>query len=167
MKSTNSYKGVIGDGILCNHDSHVRDCSSTPFVDFASRPDHHDKLSANGMFYRNTYTRPVTFQKVTDGTSKTFMVGESVVEQDRHSAALFADGDWGVCSIPLNYFVIGADENEMRSRWNEMRGFKSMHPGGAQFVLGDGSVHFISESINHDTYRALATRNGEDAANLE
>jgi prepilin-type processing-associated H-X9-DG protein len=167
LKSTNSYKGVIGDGILCNHDSHVRDCSSTPFVDLASRPDHHDKVSANGLFYRNTYTRPVSFSKATDGASKTFMVGECVVEQDRHSAAFFADGDWGTCGIPLNYFVFGASEDEMRNRWNEMRGFKSLHPGGAQFVMGDGSVHFVTESIDTDTYRALATRDGDDVGNLE
>jgi prepilin-type N-terminal cleavage/methylation domain-containing protein len=167
LKSTNSYKGVIGDCILCNHDSHIRDCSSTPFVDFASRPDHHDKVSANGLFYRNTYTRPVSFKKATDGTSNTFMVGECVVEQDRHSAAFFADGDWGTCGIPLNYFVIGASENEMRQRWNEMRGFKSLHPGGAQFVMGDASVHFVAETVDHDAYRALATRNGEDVGRAE
>jgi type II secretory pathway pseudopilin PulG len=166
-KSTNSYKAVIGDSILCNHDSHIRDCSSTPFVDFASRPDHHDKLSANGLFYRNTYARPVSLKKATDGTSKTLMVGECVVEQDRHSAAFFADGDWGTCGIPLNYFVIGASEAEMRLRWNEMRGFKSLHPGGAQFVVADGSVHFVTESISTDAYRALATRAGGDTPSLE
>jgi prepilin-type N-terminal cleavage/methylation domain-containing protein/prepilin-type processing-associated H-X9-DG protein len=38
----------------------------------------------------------------------------------------------------------------------------SNHPGGANFVFGDGSVHFIKSSINMSTYWALGTRaNGE------
>ena len=35
--------------------------------------------------------------------------------------------------------------------------FSSNHTGGAQFCLGDGSVHFISENIDSGVYKALAT----------
>lgn len=38
--------------------------------------------------------------------------------------------------------------------------FGSEHPGGANFLLGDGSVRFISETIDLATYRALSTRKG-------
>ncbi len=38
-------------------------------------------------------------------------------------------------------------------------GFRSFHPGGANFVFGDGSVKFIKESIDLATFRALGTRN--------
>ena len=41
-------------------------------------------------------------------------------------------------------------------------GFRSNHPGGANFVFGDGSVRFVKQTINLVTYRAIGTRgNGE------
>ena len=46
----------------------------------------------------------------------------------------------------------------------EARGFKSMHPGGVQFAMADGSVHFISETIDHSEYRSMCTRNESDSA---
>jgi hypothetical protein len=36
--------------------------------------------------------------------------------------------------------------------------FGSQHPGGAQFLLGDGAVHFVSETIDFYVYQATATK---------
>ncbi len=36
----------------------------------------------------------------------------------------------------------------------------SFHAGGAQFVFGDGSVHFMSQNIENITYSGMYTRNG-------
>jgi prepilin-type N-terminal cleavage/methylation domain-containing protein len=41
----------------------------------------------------------------------------------------------------------------------EVGGFGSPHMGGAHFVLGDGSVRFISQNINPATFQNLANRN--------
>jgi prepilin-type processing-associated H-X9-DG protein len=40
---------------------------------------------------------------------------------------------------------------------DRVRSFTSLHPGGAHFLLGDGSVRFVSENINQALYRALST----------
>ncbi len=40
--------------------------------------------------------------------------------------------------------------------------FGSFHPGGANFVYGDGSVHFIQDDISPELYVSLASRNGEE-----
>jgi prepilin-type N-terminal cleavage/methylation domain-containing protein/prepilin-type processing-associated H-X9-DG protein len=40
--------------------------------------------------------------------------------------------------------------------------FGSLHPGGANFALGDGSVRFINEGIDINTYLAYGSRNGDE-----
>ena len=38
----------------------------------------------------------------------------------------------------------------------------SYHPGGVNFLFGDGSVHLISNGINGQVYEALLTRAGNE-----
>jgi prepilin-type N-terminal cleavage/methylation domain-containing protein/prepilin-type processing-associated H-X9-DG protein len=168
--ATSSYKGVAGDTVVCKLTGADVDnpmCTQTPWVDLGTRPDCQNNTGCNGFFWRNTYDKPIALRKVIDGQSKTFMVGESVISQDFHSAAFFADGSWASCGIPLNFFIIGAPLEELQDRWNETRGFKSEHPGGAQFAMADGSVQFINDGIDHNVYRGLATKDGGEVVNLQ
>jgi prepilin-type processing-associated H-X9-DG protein len=43
-----------------------------------------------------------------------------------------------------------------------MRGFRSKHPGGANFANVDGSVEFVNDGVNHLVYRARSTKNGQE-----
>jgi prepilin-type processing-associated H-X9-DG protein len=38
----------------------------------------------------------------------------------------------------------------------------SRHPGGVHVMMGDGSVHFASNSIDLGVWRGLGTRNGKE-----
>jgi prepilin-type processing-associated H-X9-DG protein len=40
------------------------------------------------------------------------------------------------------------------------KGARSRHSGGVNLLLGDGSVHFISDNVNPQAWQALATRAG-------
>ena len=78
------------------------------------------------------------------------------VQSRWRNAILGATEDWpGMylnAVLPLGWM---RDQN----RWN---GLGSLHPGGSQFVMGDGRVVFISENINTEAYQALGTvANGE------
>ncbi len=165
--ATTSYKGCIGDALL-SIDSNP--CSTTvdpPATIDTGSPDVHNTASNNGLFQRTSFASPINLRMVTDGASNTFMVGEGVVSQDFHSAAFFSDGDWATASLPINFFVVGVDEQTLKKQlWYKTRGYKSLHPGGAQIAMADGSVHFIQESIDVKTYRGLATRAGSETVSI-
>ena len=45
--------------------------------------------------------------------------------------------------------------------------FGSMHPGGMNACLGDGSVRYVAQNISMVTYRALASRDQGETITLE
>ena len=100
----------------------------------------------------------------------------------RAECYLVYDETGTLCDVIENLFTaaltVGAQRgNELRSTdWhgmlvpNGMDGvgglwqdgcvsFRSHHPGGAHFVLVDGSVHFLSETIDARTFGYLGARN--------
>jgi prepilin-type N-terminal cleavage/methylation domain-containing protein/prepilin-type processing-associated H-X9-DG protein len=126
----------------------------------------------HGIFSRWGFYR-VKLKQITDGTSKTIMVGEKRPADEGHSADIArADsvGWWmGVNSgyaignsiVPINY-SIDPDENNCtppdrdRNNYNTSMGFGSFHPGGAMFVMADGSVQFFQDTIDTLTLSFLA-----------
>ena len=111
-----NYKGSIGSTGMSDGNNKM----DTVPPGFGLTPDCHNSAETNGLFGRNTSVRPIELKHVTDGQSNTIMVGENVISQDYHSMAYFADGDFATCGIPLNYFVIGLDVNDMKlNHWRE------------------------------------------------
>jgi prepilin-type N-terminal cleavage/methylation domain-containing protein/prepilin-type processing-associated H-X9-DG protein len=153
-----SYKGVLGATQLTSSVWPRHDDEPGAAIDC------HARTGCKGLFYRNTYQEPVRLKGITDGLSKTFMIGEAVWAYDWHAAAFYANGDWATCSVPPNVLDPNALAWNTDGQWQNVQGFRSRHPGGLQFARADGSVQFVSESIDMDTYIALSTRNRGDAA---
>jgi prepilin-type N-terminal cleavage/methylation domain-containing protein/prepilin-type processing-associated H-X9-DG protein len=125
-----------------------------------------DATYIQGMF--NRIGAQINMAMVIDGLSNTIMIGESLPLQHDH---LLQNAWWGYNGgnshvstiVPINYYSGEGDTwcspaDKYRGNWNVSWGFKSRHPGGAQFVFGDGSVKFLQQNIDHKTYQLLGCR---------
>jgi prepilin-type processing-associated H-X9-DG protein len=50
--------------------------------------------------------------------------------------------------------------NDQAQDWGEFSGSQSRHPGGANTLFGDGSVHFIKNAISPMMWVQLGSING-------
>ncbi|MCH2115764.1 MAG: DUF1559 domain-containing protein [Pirellulales bacterium] len=116
------------------------------------------------------------FRDITDGLSNTFALGESVGHWSVNVD--FPYQAFATTAHPINfknsvYLEIGNVDWEARHmdgtdppelEWDWAVTFRSLHPGGAHFLLCDGSVDFFSESIDHITYMAMGSRDGGEVS---
>lgn len=124
-------------------------------------------MNGNGVFFVDSKIR---FEDVKDGLSSTIFVSEVVDTGgdvmghysggcDRH--AMFSGGADGNPPTEMTEYLIAAEGNDpINGGAEEAAG--SWHAGGAQFLMGDGSVRFMSENMDMPTYQGLSTRNGRE-----
>ena len=66
----------------------------------------------------------------------------------------------------MNSFLLPNDPTpDVQANLNGWFTARSLHPGGVNAALADGSVRFIRNSINRPAWRALATRSGGEVIN--
>jgi prepilin-type N-terminal cleavage/methylation domain-containing protein/prepilin-type processing-associated H-X9-DG protein len=152
------------------HGNYVVCAGSTAF----NAPASPDGTNLNGMFYPFSTTR---LADVTDGTTNTLMGGEVILVKDTSNTAAGHDvrgryyNNWQGNTLfstmnPPN--TPAADRGDYCleaprapctvSATNVIQYARSYHPGGANFLLADGSVRFIADNVHATTYRDLGTR---------
>ncbi len=154
---TTSYKGVSGSNWNWGDGRYRRNYSGyTHGLNRGSGCFDRRMIEARNNYW-NGDCNVVAFRNITDGTSNTLMIGESSNRISTHTGCwLHFNHTTATCAIPLNYRRTNG-QLWGRGDWGRNYSFHSYHPGGAQFGLVDGSVRFVSETINYATYIGIAT----------
>jgi prepilin-type N-terminal cleavage/methylation domain-containing protein/prepilin-type processing-associated H-X9-DG protein len=144
-------------------------------------------ITANtrGMFARGGAL--IRLANVTDGTSNTLFIGETLPEfcefmrYNGANGAGWAGGNfiaqaqtiqpinWKIDRMSVPPAAFGScqcdsstnpsgDKARCIMNWSVTWGFKSNHPNGVNVTFVDGSVHFFSQNIDHRTYQLLGCR---------
>jgi prepilin-type N-terminal cleavage/methylation domain-containing protein/prepilin-type processing-associated H-X9-DG protein len=117
------------------------------------------------------YTRGARLAEITDGTSSTLAITEDAGRPDlwtklghgsgHVSGAGWADPDG---NFPLHTSTLDGQAGPGPCAINCTNNNEAFafHPGGINALFGDGSVHFLAETISVPVYAALITRAGEE-----
>ena len=117
----------------------------------------------------------ITVAEITDGLSNTIFVGEQ-----RPLCSIAGQLGWDSqdngCGFTSTVVPLNSDSCSREAtgngcgrycNCNTSNGFKSAHPGGANFVFGDGAVHFVPETIDMWAYQWLGGRADGHAVSMD
>jgi prepilin-type N-terminal cleavage/methylation domain-containing protein/prepilin-type processing-associated H-X9-DG protein len=158
---TGNEQGFHGNYVLCGGSTVFNPTTDTTGIDL------------NGLFYVYSKTR---FADITDGSSNTLMGGEIMVVKDTNVHDLRGRyyNTWQGNNLFSTLYppntTVGDRSNycintreapcQSLSGTDVVQSVRSFHPGGGNFLFGDGSVRFVTNAINLTTYQALGTRAG-------
>ncbi|HKM55618.1 MAG TPA: DUF1559 domain-containing protein [Isosphaeraceae bacterium] len=142
---------------------------------------HHDveapiAADNHGIFFLNSR---ISYDDISDGPAFTILAGEFITGGPGLGWAVGTMSSLRNTGVPINYDdpITGnkaparmpvnrsSDLSELSSLIKDgllppgyVGGFSSHHPGGANFLFGDGSVRFLSQKIRVPVYRSLGNR---------
>jgi prepilin-type N-terminal cleavage/methylation domain-containing protein/prepilin-type processing-associated H-X9-DG protein len=118
--------------------------------------------ATNGVMYIESKTK---FKDITDGSSKTFLIGEMSWDLVAHRAWIVGNSGGFIYSArnmmyPLFSAVRGRVTNGSYTTItsNNDVSFGSSHPGNAHFGMADGSVKLVSENVAIAVLKAYSSR---------
>src|SRR5262249_111835 len=98
--------------------------------------------------------------EITDGTSFTVFIGEKILKRPDSGWMSGTRSTLRNTGTPINAKSGPVDANNVPPPTADcaVGGFGSFPPRGANFAFGDGSVHFVSETIDLRVLRRLGHR---------
>lgn len=147
-----------------SHGVHMFVCPSTPSSAGSTYAGCHHHLEAPidsdnlGVLFLNSSVRG---KEIPDGRAYTFFIGEKISEG---TEAGWLAGDHS--TLRNTGAQIVSDPNLVAWRTNapqagapqKVGGFGSFHTSGANFGMGDGSIRFVSSSIDTNVYQRMGNR---------
>src|SRR5206468_4029685 len=132
------------------------------------------KFSADGVLGGGTKTN---MAQITDGTSKTFLVGEVAWSMGGVTPVFYrawdrgcGTGSYGCSGVKNVYYSLNNPASNTTADADpgfDDVAFGSMHPGGANFLLCDASVRGVTETTSLDVLFAVASRGDGETATAD
>jgi prepilin-type N-terminal cleavage/methylation domain-containing protein len=145
--------GVMSPNVNCI------DTASGPCTGGGGRADQ----GSPGMFAGGRVA--YSFDHCRDGTSNTLLIGEQLPVYGVHLMYFHSHLNCGTTHLPPNYWKINprncppAPRGEVVANcFSDMSGFNSMHPGGVNVALTDGSIHFVNDSVDYVTWQYVGNK---------
>jgi prepilin-type N-terminal cleavage/methylation domain-containing protein/prepilin-type processing-associated H-X9-DG protein len=125
----------------------------------------------NGIINRGAFGPETTsLDDIADGFSNTIAVGEVIPSLHPKKWWYWWDGSTASAAIPINFRPVqptngtGQPTMPTYAEWQRNCGFQSRHSGSCNFLLVDGSVRSIDETIDIYLFRNLANFAGADGS---
>lgn len=122
-------------------------------------------IGTKGLPNSDTITEPpaITTARITDGLSKTHCLIECTgrgADTRNDGTVKSLNGAWA-SGGNISHIKKGVNEEKPPKVWEDERIF-SDHPGGANSLACDGSVHFLRNDLEETLIRSLCSRDGEE-----
>lgn len=145
--AVSNYVGVFGT-------TEIHDCENTPGTAPVTASG---QCVSDGVFFHNSR---IKMRDIIDGTSSTLMVGERTTFVEADGTQFYGTWTGALPEVEEAAARVMGKAEHPPNESEHAEDFGSPHEGGAQFILGDGHVRFISENIDEGVFQSLATRAG-------